>query len=181
MAGDEDAGRLATFTEAVRGELPIAAEGDAARGADFTEGDAGLAEDFIEGDADRGAAFIEGDATRGDNFTEVTEGLGKPFTVASGNGTITPDALGFSKLGAARGEEEGDGRGDTIKDVRAGLAKDFTEAGGNGTITLDNLGLSTLVPARGEEGTLTTALSTGPALGLAGDEPRTAILLAGPF
>lgn len=109
------------------------------------------------------------------------EGLGKDFTVVRGNGTMTPDALGFSKLGAARGEEEGDGRGDTFKEVRAGLTEDFTDVGGNGTMTLEDLGFSTLVPARGDEETLLTALSAGPDLGLAGDEPRTAFPLAGPF
>jgi hypothetical protein len=182
-AGDGTAGQLAPFTAAVRGKLPIVAraEGDAARGADFTDGDAGLADDFTEGDADPGATFTEGDAGRGDNFTGVTEGLGKDLTVVRGNGTMTPDALGFSKLGAARGEEEGDGRGDTFKEVRAGLTEDFTDVGGNGTMTLEDLGFSTLVPARGDEETLLTALSAGPDLGLAGDEPRTAFPLAGPF
>ena len=111
----------------------------------------------------------------------MTEGLDVDFPVVRGNGTTTPDALGSSALGAARGEEEGDGLSVTIKEVREGLTEDFTDVGGNGTMTLDDLGFSTLVPARGEEETLLTALSTGPGLDLAGDKPRTGFPLAGPF
>lgn len=70
--------------------------------------------------------------------------MGIDFTAVRGNGTMTPDALGLSKFGGARGEDEGEGRGDIFKEVRAGFT-DFIEVGGKGTITLDDLGFSTLV------------------------------------
>lgn len=180
-AGDGDAGRLVTLPVVVRGEAPAVTrdEGDAARGADFTEGDAGRADDFAAGDAERGADFIEGDGGRGDTLTEVAEGLGKDFTTVSGNGTITPEDLGFSTFGTARGEEEGDGRGDTFSDVRAGLAEVLVDVEEDETATVDDLGSSTPVLARGE--TLVTPLSTPPDLGLAGDVPLSPFALESPF
>jgi len=109
----------------------------------------------------------------------VTDGFGIDFTAFRGNGTITPDALTFPALGAARGEEEGEGRGDPFKEVRAGFT-DCTDVGGNGTMTLDDLGFSTLGPARGEE-TLLPAVSPEPDLALAGDKPRSTLPPASPF
>lgn len=131
-AGDGDAGRVVTVTEVVRGDAPTEAraEGDAGRGVNFTEDDVRRAV--------RGVGFTEGEVGQGVSLTEVIEGLGKDFTEVSGNGTTTPDNLGFSTLGTPRGEEEGDGRGDIFNEVRAGLTEDRAEVGGNGTTTLDD-------------------------------------------